>query len=315
MVETVHYSVLQHEVFSLLSPAAENGLFIDGTLGEGGHTEYFLKALDSCSCVGIDADEKIMAVAKERLKPFGSRAAFYNSWFNKFFREYPEALERPDAVLFDLGISIFHYQKSARGFSFQSDEALDMRLSTDLEISAADIINNYPEKELADIIFQYGEERYSRRIAKAIVLERKQKSIDTTKELEGIIWSAVPANYRHGRIHPGTRTFQALRIVVNGELERLKEVLNFSFDVLKPGGRLGVISFHSLEDRIVKHFFKDLAKSCVCPTEQMLCTCPGTSRAKILTKKPVTAGKDELSLNPPSRSAKLRVISKLREVQ
>ncbi|MBN1648592.1 MAG: 16S rRNA (cytosine(1402)-N(4))-methyltransferase RsmH [Spirochaetales bacterium] len=313
MVETVHYSVLQNEVFALLSPAAGNGLFIDCTLGEGGHTGYFLTQLPQCRAAGIDADGAIMKIARERLSSFAGRVSYHNSWFNRFFREYPEDLDRPSAILIDLGISIFHYQKSGRGFSFQKDEALDMRLDPGLEASAADLVNTWPQNELADIIYLYGEERYSRRIAKAIVEQRKTGDISTSAELAEIIWNAVPAQYRHGRIHPATRSFQALRIAVNGELDRLREVLSLALAKLLPGGRFGVISFHSLEDRIVKHFFREKARDCVCPPEQPRCTCGGKALVRIITGKPVTAGDEELAINPPSRSAKLRVIEKLRE--
>ena len=186
-----------------------------------------------------------------------------------------------------------------------------MRLEPDLEISAADIVNNYPEEELADLIYEFGEERYSRRIAKAIITARSLERITTTMQFSDIIWHSVPKDYRYGRIHPGTRTFQALRIAVNGELARLKSSLASALTVLKPGGRMGVISFHSLEDRIVKHYFRDKNKSCTCPPEWPICKCGGQRIVRILTKKVIIPTESEIHDNPPSRSAKFRVIEKL----
>ena len=313
MVETVHYSVMQNEVFSLLNPVVGNGLFIDCTLGEGGHTEFFMRSNPECRGICLDADAEIMEIAKERLAGYSDRLEFVNTWFDRFFKNYDPGRTRPDAVLFDLGISIFHYRKSLRGFSFQKDEDLDMRLDRNLELSAADLINTYPENELADIIYKFGEERYSRRIASAVAEYRKEHKISSSQELADIIFNAVPANYRHGRIHPATRTFQAVRIFINGELVRLEEVLAASFRVLNTGGRLAVISFHSLEDRIVKQYFREMARECVCPPQQQRCTCTRIPRGRLVTRKPVTAGERELDLNPPSRSAKLRVIEKVRE--
>jgi 16S rRNA (cytosine1402-N4)-methyltransferase len=252
-----------------------------------------------------------MKVAEKRLSGFGERVRFFNQWFNLFFKQYPLGDERPDLILFDLGISIFHYEKSGRGFSFTKDEPLDMRLSPDLEISAADIVNNYPESEIADLIFQYGEERYSRRFARTIVENRAAGPITTTAGLAEIIRKASPKEYRYGRLHPATKSFQALRIAVNGELARLDSVLSDALKVLRPGGRMGVITFHSLEDRRVKHFFKGMNKACICPPEQPICNCEGRRVVEILTKKPVTAADEEVKVNPPSRSAKLRVVRKI----
>ena len=185
-----------------------------------------------------------------------------------------------------------------------------MRLGGGLETSAFDIVNQYPEDELADIFFKYGEERYSRRISRAICEERAKKPLEKSDELAGVIWRAVPGDYRHGRIHPATRCFQALRIMVNGELVRLESTLESAFNHLSPCGKLGIISFHSLEDRIVKRFFQEKSKSCTCPPEMPICKCGGKSAAEIITKKPISAGEEEVRSNPPSRSAKLRVLRK-----
>jgi len=310
-MDIVHYPVMQKEVLEYLKPASPDGLLIDATLGEGGHSELFLKTYPSLSVVGVDADPSIMAVARERLSPFGERVRFFNMWFNTFFKEYPLGDERPDLILFDLGISVFHYERSKRGFSFQKDEPLDMRIGSDLELSAKDIVNEYPERELSDLLFLYGEEQYARRIAKAIVTQRKLAPITTTKQLAELIYSAVPEHYRHERIHPATRSFQALRIAVNGELARLEAALRASYHVLKVGGRIGVISFHSLEDRQVKQFFKDLSKSCTCPPEWPICTCGGIKHAQLITPKALKPTEQEVASNSPSRSAKFRVIEKL----
>ena len=314
LMDTVHYSVLQQEVLQYVVPPGGEGLFIDSTLGEGGHSELVLKENPGIQVVGLDADAKIMEVARKRLAPFEKRVRLFNTWFNTFFREYPLGGERPDAILFDLGISIFHYERAGRGFSFQKEEPLDMRLDTSLEISAYDIVNTYPEKELARIFFEYGEERYSRIIAAAIVRHRSKKTIETSGELAELIKSSVPAKYRHGRIHPATRSFQALRIMVNGELARLESVLEDALSVLKVGGRIGIISFHSLEDRIVKQFLQRKSQSCTCPPEWPICKCGGNQAiVKFIRKKPIQPSEEEVSLNAPSRSAKLRVAEKLQD--
>ena len=310
-MDIVHYSVLKEEAYSYLKPSENDRLMIDCTLGEGGHSEFFLSRCPWLNLVGLDADKNIMKVAEKRLEPFGGRVRLFNQWFNSFFKQYPLGDERPDLILFDLGISIFHYEKSGRGFSFLRDEPLDMRLSAELEISAADIVNEYPESEIADLVFQLGEERYSRRFARAIVAERKDARIETTAQLAELIRKASPADYRRGRIHPATRTFQALRIAVNGELARLDSVLANALRILKPGGRMGVITFHSLEDRMVKQFFKSMDKACICPPEQPICNCNGRRIVEILTKKPVVPTEREVKENAPSRSSKLRVVKKI----
>ena len=310
-MDIVHCSVLQKEVLYYLKPEGKNSLMIDATLGEGGHSELFLSRFNNLKVVAIETDAEILEAAKERLDPYSSRIRYYNAWFNNFFQEYPLGDERPDIILFDLGISLYHYEKGGRGFSFQRDETLDMRLNKDLEISAYDIVNNTQEKELADLIFEYGEEHYSRRIAKAIVYARKSSKIETTKMLENVIWKAVPVNYRRGKRHPGTKTFQALRIAVNGELVRLESVLQNAFNVLKPGGKMGVISFHSLEDRIVKLFIKKKMNICTSDLQEPIPYSKSTPIVKVLTKKPVKPDEEEIKVNPSSRSAKLRVLKKM----
>ena len=316
-MEIVHKPVLLKECLHYLSPIGEpyenRAVMIDSTLGEGGHTYNFLSKYPNLSVIGLDADKYIQARAKERLSIFGDRIHFYNGWFNDFYDNYPDEYEKPDLILFDLGISVYHYEKSSRGFSFRYDEQLDMRLNENSEKSAADLVNDLPEDKLADLIYLYGEEKLSRKIAAAIVKARTGGRIESSKALAQIIWDAVPANYRYGQIHPATRTFQALRIAVNSELKRLPGALHSAFNDLKVGGKMGVITFHSLEDRTVKNYFRNLGKKCVCPPEVAICRCGGKECAEILTRKPVCPSEEEIKDNSPSRSAKLRVVRKLKD--
>ena len=315
-MEIIHTSVLLNETLEWLSPENEsfsnNAFMVDSTLGEGGHSFAFLNRYKNLRIIGLDADQKIQARAKERLSCFGDRMNFHLGWFNDFYANYPDNLPKPNLILFDLGISVFHYERSGRGFSFRYDEELDMRLNDSEGKSASDIVNTMREDELANLIFNYSEERYSRRIARAIVENRQLAPITNSKTLAQIIYDCVPAPYRHGGIHPATKTFQALRIAVNAELNRLPEALNSAFEVLQVGGKMGVITFHSLEDRIVKNTFRNWAKVCSCPPEQPICTCGGSPKVELLTRKPIGPTEEEVKENSPSRSAKLRVIRKLR---
>jgi 16S rRNA (cytosine1402-N4)-methyltransferase len=285
---------------------------VDATLGEGGHSHAFLSRFPDISIVGIDADPAIQAIARERLAEFGNRIQYHTGWSHDFFAAYPAGLRRPNTVFIDCGISLFHYEKSGRGFSYSGEENLDMRIDPSRGASAAELLAQMSEGEIADILYRNAEERYSRRIARAIVQERP---ITTTGTLAELVKRAVPASYRHGPIHPATRTFMALRIAVNEELSALPVLLEDALNVLEPGGRLGVISFHSLEDRIVKNFFKMKARDCTCPPQAPTCTCTGHRTVNILTKKGVTAGEAEIRLNPPSRSARLRVVEKVKEIE
>ncbi|MBQ9627389.1 MAG: 16S rRNA (cytosine(1402)-N(4))-methyltransferase RsmH, partial [Treponema sp.] len=256
----VHTPVLLAECLEELSPRGEpyeeNAFMIDSTLGEGGHSEAFLKMYPGLKICGLDADKAIQARARERLSVFGDRMSFYNGWFNDFYSNYPQDLPRPNLILFDLGISIFHYELSGRGFSFRNDEPLDMRLDPSKGRSAADIVNESSERDLADLIYLYGEEKLSRRIAKSIVDARASARIESSAALAQIISDAVGGRYAREKIHPATRTFQALRIAVNDELGHLPRALFDAFNDLAVGGKMGVITFHSLEDRIVKNFFR-----------------------------------------------------------
>ncbi len=291
-MQYVHYSVMQNEVLSFLNPGERDALMVDCTLGEGGHSNLFLGRYPKLKVIGLDRDCRIMEKARNRLAPYGERFEARNIWFDQFWSTYDGP--QVDYILFDLGISVFHYEESGRGFSFKREEKLDMRLDVNGEKDASDVVNDYDETSLANLIYNYGEERYSRRIAAAICRYREGKRIEYTNELADIVWNAVPNEYRHRRIHPATKTFQALRIEINGELDRIVPALDGAVKALKPGGRLAVITFHSLEDRPVKWYFKD--------HENIL---------EILTRKPVEPTEEECEANPPSRSAKLRVVEKL----
>jgi len=312
--QSVHTPVLMEEVIALLAPGKEETLLVDATLGEGGHAAAFLSRFSGLSVIGLDADDEIMQRARRRLNGFisGGRIRCYREWFDDFFASYAGRFDRgPDRILMDLGISMFHYRGSGRGFSFRSEEPLDMRINGSSGRTAAAIVNRTPETELRRLIAEYGEERMAGRITRSIVRERKQAPLTQARQLADLIYRSVPPGYRHGAIHPATRTFQALRIAVNEELARLEKGLDAAFTVLNPGGRIGVISFHSLEDRIVKHFFREKNKTCTCPPESPICQCGGVREARIITRKPVTASPEELESNPASRSAKLRVAEKL----
>lgn len=296
-MEILHYPVMHQEVLdNLVVPDEEGRVLIDCTTGEGGHSALFLSKYINLKVIGLDRDSEIQKKAIERFKDYKDRFQPVNTWFDDYLalRESESA----DLILFDLGISIFHYEESRRGFSFRADEVLDMRLDSNQKNSARTIVNEYGEEELADVIYRYGEERYSRRIARAICEARKEKAIETASELANIISRSVPKEYRYGRISPSTRTFQALRIEVNHELDRISPALENAVRVLRPGGRIGVITFHSLEDRIVKWFFKERAAK-------------ENSDIRIITKKPIVPTEAEEKENSPSRSAKLRIVEKI----
>lgn len=295
-MEYVHYSVMAQEILQYLVPPADSeATMVDCTCGEGGHTHLFLSTYPKLKVIGLDRDATIQQKAIERMKEFSDRFIPRNIWFNDFFDQGEDQVY--DLILFDLGISSFHYEESQRGFSFRKDEVLDMRLDESASISAFDVVNGYQEERLADVIYNFGEERYSRRIARAIVERRKLTKIATSEELASIIYKAVPANYRYGHIHPATRSFQAIRIEVNRELDRIEPALRGAIKALKSKGRLAVISFHSLEDRQVKWLFKGMAEG-------------DDPAIRILTKKPLVPTDQEREENAASRSAKLRIIEK-----
>jgi 16S rRNA (cytosine1402-N4)-methyltransferase len=307
-----HTPVLVEETVSYLAPRGPGEFFVDATLGEGGHSYAFLSRFADLRVLGIDADGELQEKARERLAEFGDRIRFFNGWSQDYFGSLPVDDERPDTILIDLGISMYHYEESGRGFSFRKDEGLDMRIDTAGGETAADLIARLSEKDLADMLYRNAEERYSRRIARAIVENRSRGAITGAAALADIVSRAVPPEYRRGRTHPATKTFQALRVQVNKELERLPELLESALSALKAGGRMGVISFHSLEDRGVKGFFRDKNKVCVRSPETPICRGEGRL-VNILTRKAVKPGLEELRDNPPSRSARLRVVEKIGE--
>jgi 16S rRNA (cytosine1402-N4)-methyltransferase len=309
-MDAVHTPVLQEELFEYLGPRKEGELMIDATQGEGGHSFAFLSCFPDLRIIGIDADPEIQKIARERLKGFGDRVEFVSGWSQDFFSEYVSE-EMPDTILIDLGISLFHYERSGRGFSFRRDEKLDMRIHPGTVESAADLIARLPEKDLADLLYVNAEERYSRRIAREIVRIREHGAITSSKMLAEIVERVLPPAYR--RLHGATKTFLALRIAVNGELSRLPELLKAALKTLKNGGRMGVISFHSLEDRIVKNFFRGMNRDCVCPPEAPICRCEGKRIVNFLVKKGISPGEEEIRINPPSRSARLRIVEKVND--
>jgi 16S rRNA (cytosine1402-N4)-methyltransferase len=298
------------EVVNCLTPPGD--LMLDATLGEGGHACAFLSRFRDLKIIGIDADPAIQNIAKERLGEFGDRIVFYSGWAQDFFASYPREFGRPDTVFIDLGISRYHYEMSGRGFSFRRDEPLDMRLNPESPLSAADLVNRLGEKELADLLYRNAEERSSRRIARAIVEARKWGAIRSSRALAELVEAALPPAARRG-IHPATRTFQALRIAVNSELSRLDELLAGALGVLKPGGRLGVISFHSLEDRVVKDFFRQRNRDCKDPPEEPIPRYVGCRTVRVLTPKGISPGREEIRKNGASRSARLRVVEKIQD--
>jgi 16S rRNA (cytosine1402-N4)-methyltransferase len=302
------------------SPDGAGELMVDCTLGEGGHSEFFLRRFSGLKITGVDADKKISNVARERLKEFGGRIEIYNGWAQDFLSGLGagEALEnlpvmpRPGIILLDLGVSLYHYGKGGRGFSFRGEsEPLDMRIDTGRGLTAAEILARRGEKELADMLFFNAEERYSRRIARAIVETRRWTPITSAAALERLVWDAVPSSYRHGRLHPATKTFQALRVEVNGELEKLPVLLEAAFEALRPGGRLGVITFNSLEDRIVKGFFRAKTRRKRGGHGRFADGESTPPEAAALTAKPECPSPEEIKANPPSRSAKLRALEKV----
>lgn len=304
----LHQPVLLKETIDRLF-TKEDGLYVDCTLGGAGHSEAILQRSSQSRILGIDQDKDAVAAAEERLSPYGGRATVI--WDN--FKHLKAVLAaagvaKADGFLFDLGLSSPQLDRGERGFSYQVDAPLDMRMNRHNGVlTAKEIINQLPEDELAQIIYRYGEERWAKRIAKFIVAARTEKPVETTLELVDIIKAAVPKKAREGGPHPAKRTFQAIRIAVNNELNIIAPALTVAVEHLSPGGRIAVISFHSLEDRIVKETFQEMAKECVCPPGQAICTCSKVKTLQVLTRKPVVASPEELEANPRARSAKLRV--------
>ncbi|MDR1985953.1 MAG: 16S rRNA (cytosine(1402)-N(4))-methyltransferase RsmH [Treponema sp.] len=308
-MEIVHTPVLLEETLQLLAPRQPGELMIDATVGEGGHSYAFLSRFPDLRLIGIDADREIQEVAKKRLEVFGERVHWYTGWSHDFFADF--SAEKPDTILIDLGVSRYHYEKGGRGFSFLRDEVLDMRIDRTQGLAAAELIADLSEKALADLLYTYGEERYARRIARSITEAKSRGGISRSGTLADIVVQALPLRYR-GNTHPATRTFQALRIAVNGELTHLQELLEKALTILKPGGRMGVITFHSLEDRIVKHFFREKGKDYTSPQEQPIYEYKRRGKSvNVLYRKGITPGAFEIRHNPSSRSARLRIAEKV----
>ena len=308
----MHQSVLLEEVIQALRPHSE-GVYVDGTIGAGGHAAALLSAsAPHGRLFGFDQDKNALDIAKQRLAEFGDRVHLLHSNFDQLERLATQHHFPPiDGILLDLGVSSMQFDRPERGFSFQADGPLDMRMDETGGQTAADLVNHLPERELADLIYRYGEERRSRRIARAIV---KARPIRRTTELAQVVSGAMAAKGRHQtKIHPATRTFQALRIAVNDELGALERALPQAIKLLKPGGRLAVISFHSLEDRIVKQYFRQESQDCICPPEQPVCTCRHKASIHIITKRPIMPSSAEVNVNPRARSAKLRVVELIRQ--
>lgn len=306
-----HRSVLLAETLGFLEPE-KGGLFVDATLGLGGHTEGLLEASPDATVIGIDQDTAAMKLAKTRLKAFGKRVKFVHANFADIRTAVDKA--RPDGIMADLGVSSLQLDSETRGFSFRFDAPLDMRMDAESGgMTAAELLVTADEKEIADIIYKYGEERVSRKIAKWIVEKREQgEPIETTTQLADLVRRAVRTSPKD-RIHPATRTFQALRIAVNGELDIIEQFVTDAVDILKTNGVLAIITFHSLEDRIVKQAFQKLSGRCFCPPRIPQCMCGAAKTVEILTRKPVTVTDEEIVENPRSRSAKLRACRKLEQ--
>lgn len=303
-----HRPVLLRETISLLEPA-RGGLFVDCTLGLGGHSEAILEASDDARVIGIDRDREALALASERLARFQPRFRAVHANFRDIRRVLEEASEgEASGVLVDLGVSSLQFDAGHRGFSFRHDAPLDMRMDAGSdEETAAELLARLPEEEIARVIFEYGEERRSRRIARWIVERRERgEPIETTTELAQLVARAYGPQRRAEHIHPATRTFQALRIAVNRELEGLDGFVETAIDLLQAEGRFAAISFHSLEDRIVKRTLRRLSGLCECPPRSPICSCGARRRVEILTRRPVVPGETELEENPRARSAKLR---------
>ena len=305
-----HKPVLLEECLQALD-IKPDGIYLDGTLGRAGHSLEILRRLTTGKLIGIDRDLTAIEAAKERLAEFGDRVTLVHSNFSELESVLRQLqVSGLDGMLFDLGVSSPQLDEAHRGFSYMKDAPLDMRMDSTAELDAYQVVNTWSYEELRHILFTYGEERYSPQIAKAITRRREEKPIETTFELVDIIRSAMPAAALREKQHPAKRSFQAIRIAVNGELDALEPMLKAACEGLKPGGRLAVITFHSLEDRIVKQTMKELATGCTCPPQFPVCVCGKKPKMNLVTRKPIVSGAEELEYNPRARSAKLRVAEK-----
>ena len=310
MPELIHKPVLLRESIEALN-IRPDGIYVDGTLGRAGHSIEIVRRLTTGRLICVDRDQAAIDSAKERLAPWMDRVTLVHRNFSDLKEILKETgVNRADGMLFDLGVSSPQLDDPARGFSYMHDAPLDMRMDASQPLSAHNVVNEWDYEALRRILYDYGEERYAPRIARAIVEARAEKPIQTTGQLVEIIKSAMPAPALREKQHPAKRSFQAIRIAVNGELDALPPMLEAAADGLNPGGRLAVITFQSLEDRIVKKAMRNLATGCICPPEFPVCVCGRKPKVTLVTRKPIVAGEAELRENPRARSAKLRVVEK-----
>lgn len=309
-VQFSHYSVMLEETIEALN-IKPDGIYVDGTLGGAGHSSQICKRLTTGHLYGIDQDEAAILAASKRLEPYGDKVTVIrNNYCNAKSALASLGVDKVDGILLDLGVSSYQLDTEERGFSYRFDAPLDMRMDTRQNLTARDIVNDYSEMELFRIIKEYGEDQFAKNIAKHIVQNRQRKPIETTFELNEIIKAAIPAKMRQNG-HPSKQTFQAIRIECNRELEVLRESLDSMIEMLNPGGRLCIITFHSLEDRIVKTAFKKNENPCVCPPEFPVCVCGKKSLGSVITRKPILPSEKELEENSRSKSAKLRVFERI----
>ena len=309
-MEFAHKSVLLDETIEGLK-IKPDGIYLDGTLGGGGHSSEICRRLSGGRLIGIDQDAEAIAAATERLEPFREKVILVrDNYCNAPAVVKSLGLEGVDGIVLDLGVSSYQLDNVERGFSYRYDTALDMRMDTRQSLSAKEIVNEYPERELYRIIRDYGEDQFAKNIAKHIAAARKDRPIETTGELNELIKAAIPAKMRANGGHPSKRTFQAIRIECNHELDVLKNSLDELIGLLNPGGRICIITFHSLEDRIVKSAFRKNENPCTCPPDFPVCVCGKESQGKVITRKPILPGAQELEPNSRSKSAKLRIFEK-----
>ena len=311
MTEFHHISVLLDECSEgvCIKP---DGIYVDGTLGGAGHSSQIAQRLTTGRLIGIDRDPVALAAAGKRLEPYKEKVTLVHSNFSEMARVLQDLhISGVDGILLDLGVSSPQLDDGARGFSYMADAPLDMRMNAEDALDAETVVNTWPQEELKRILYTYGEERYAPQIAAAICRKRAQTPIKTTLELVDVIRSAMPAAALREKQHPAKRSFQAIRIAVNDELGAVERIMSDAIDLLNPGGRLAIITFHSLEDRIVKNGMAEAAKGCVCPPSFPVCVCGKKPRVKLISRKPITASDGELTDNPRARSAKLRVCEKL----
>lgn len=310
-MEFKHISVLLNECIEGLN-IKEDGIYVDGTLGGAGHSSEIIKNLcERGRLIGIDQDKDALKAAKEKLKDYNNVTFVHSNFYNIENILHDLNIAGVDGILMDLGVSSYQLDNGERGFSYMQDAPLDMRMNRENSLSAYEVINSYSEEDLFRIIKDYGEEKFAKRIADFIINKRKEKNIESTLELVDVIRAAIPAKARREGPHPAKRTFQAIRIEVNKELEIIEKTIRDGVERLNVGGRMAIITFHSLEDRIVKTVYKNLANPCTCPSSFPVCVCNKKPIVKIITRKPIEASKEELDYNPRSRSAKLRIIEKI----